>query len=228
MQAAGGQQLPALPGKERLMANEFVATRPYGGDVSGKWEDVTPVFEDGDLRVAHIRTETDRLTLGGVMGHCAGQHKRWERMGVWQFFAVLDKGNVPHNTIHTRDVIEPPEDSWTKDPLYCSYGFRTYDRDGGWEPIATYLDHDKTDITDPEPERGSVEWYAWRTKWNLDKPRPKGQVPMLFDGRQIVILSCTGRGLSAKNPYVDTTVKWYESLKIPDAAPVPITSVSRR
>lgn len=82
---------------------------PRGSDrkkAEKQWVDVKRVYEyDNGWYIGYIDDPTDLATLGRLMGHCSGTHFVWaceER--IWYFFALFDKDDVPHGTLHAKQT----------------------------------------------------------------------------------------------------------------------------
>jgi hypothetical protein len=125
--------------------------------VGVQWAEPETVWEDKDHTLYYLTHPFDLAALGILMRHCSGTHWVWAtEEKVWQFFALVDKAsNVPHVTVHAKDV------NW--------YKAGAHPRDGQKNP-SVVLREAKAAKGKPDKEppiRGSQEWYDWYHRNNF-------------------------------------------------------------
>ena len=158
------------------------------------WTDPHVLWEEDGLRVVRLVEPEDIDLWATIMGHCGASHLKWIRdEQIWHFLTILDGQDVPHTTMHAKDVewfgVPHPADS----------------QPGYTEGILPYQ------LPKVDAEGRAVEWVPSRRY----EPRfggPEFPDPIMIEGHRAYLMYAQGTG-GTTGRYAGTIQRFYEAMK---------------
>ena len=158
-----------------------------------RWKDLRPIWDvptHPGWRMVRVVDPEDLTLFGKLQHHCTGSHTYWaSKEQIWHFLTIMDDKNVPHTTLHLKDVEwcvigNHPADKLATDSLG---GNKLVDGYTMFSPFGSY----------------GVTSYTYRD-------------PVLVDGHRALVISVEnyGRDYAKYQPILDA---WYEASKEPNA-----------
>lgn len=167
--------------------------------VDFEWQAPEVIWEHDGYRLVRLTNPDDLITLGRLMGHCAGWHQFWARTGMWGFLTFLDSDDVPHVTIHLKDA------EW----YTPGYG------EGRKHPMDGVVDPDFKTFTGAYGNRKNVARHNM-----YDRPVAGLDDLVSLDGRRYRVILAQNRGdygaLPGGEKYNYLVMGWYNAFRVTD------------